>query len=216
MIDLITKLTERQFALHSELGRRKETLADMYLGALIVLQGSSNPDYLAQAAHSIRELMEKLPKIISVSMRECKNSITTVEMKDSWQSAIKKTSCHSIAGWGGEIDPDLRKFLQKAEIFFENFNNIYIPRPAQLQLFLRELDGVGRLQSAELEKQNIKIWNEIRDYFVNVAHHRIEVDNKEFYAQLALFEDFILDKLHPETIADFESIDMLIQEGEGK
>ena len=42
----------------------KYPLSQWYLGALYVLDNHYNPDRIAQAAHSLRELIEKLPIVI--------------------------------------------------------------------------------------------------------------------------------------------------------
>jgi hypothetical protein len=55
-------MSVQQLALYEALGERAEELARMYIGALIVLANPDNPDRLPQAAHSLRELMEKIPK----------------------------------------------------------------------------------------------------------------------------------------------------------
>ena len=48
--------------------RSKETekypLSQWYLGALYALDNHYNPDRIAQAAHSLRELIEKLPLVV--------------------------------------------------------------------------------------------------------------------------------------------------------
>jgi len=58
-------LSETQMQMWRSLSQIKPTLANMYLGALRAIpmsRGGRNPEALVQAAHSIRELMEKLPQ----------------------------------------------------------------------------------------------------------------------------------------------------------
>ena len=42
----------------------KYALADWYFGAIAALQNTFNPDRVAQAAHSLRELLEKIPRAL--------------------------------------------------------------------------------------------------------------------------------------------------------
>ena len=42
----------------------KYALADWYFGAIAALQNNFNPDRIAQAAHSLRELLEKIPRAL--------------------------------------------------------------------------------------------------------------------------------------------------------
>ena len=51
--------------------KTKETdeypLGDWYFGAICALQNKYNPDRIAQAAQSLRELLEKLPRVVRES-----------------------------------------------------------------------------------------------------------------------------------------------------
>ncbi len=53
-------------------------IADWYLGALHALANRSNPDRIAQAAHSLRELLEKIPRILATEQF----SVTGGELRD--------------------------------------------------------------------------------------------------------------------------------------
>ena len=79
-------------------------IADWYLGALYALAHQSNPDRIAQAAHSLRELLEKIPRIfeteqISVTGGALKNLRTAIQInltnlkngdyKDGWIKQLK-------------------------------------------------------------------------------------------------------------------------------
>ena len=56
-------LSREQRRLHDALCEQGEELGAMYLGGLQVLQDTANPDRVAQSAHSIRELMEKIVEL---------------------------------------------------------------------------------------------------------------------------------------------------------
>jgi hypothetical protein len=56
-------LPEQQLALYKALLRKHDVLAQMYYGAIKVLTDIDNPERYALAAHDMRELMEKLPKL---------------------------------------------------------------------------------------------------------------------------------------------------------
>ena len=58
----LLQLSAQQRALYEALAEQDKRLAGIYLGSLLVLSQLENPDSLALAAHSLRELMEKLPK----------------------------------------------------------------------------------------------------------------------------------------------------------
>ena len=48
--------------------REKYRLYDWYGGAVAALTSESNPDGIAQAAHSMRELLEKLPRALETEV----------------------------------------------------------------------------------------------------------------------------------------------------
>ena len=58
--------TDRQRALVRAMDRRCPQVTPLYRGALAALRDVSNPDRLAQAAHSMREAVEKLPAFLGV------------------------------------------------------------------------------------------------------------------------------------------------------
>ena len=43
----------------------KYPLSQWYLGTLYAMDNPNNPDRLSQAAHSLREIIEKLPRVIT-------------------------------------------------------------------------------------------------------------------------------------------------------
>ena len=68
------ELSGSQRALQNALARRSAVLETMYIGGLTVLRDEANPDRFALCAHSLRELIEKLPEHFSVPQ----------EMSDKW------------------------------------------------------------------------------------------------------------------------------------
>ncbi len=61
-------LNGRQRAVEAALARKSAELVTFYVGALSAVAYEANPDRLAQAAHGMRELMEKFPKYVDVAI----------------------------------------------------------------------------------------------------------------------------------------------------
>ena len=60
-----------QRTVHEALARQDSRLADMYFGAIFALAHPENPEARVHATHSLRELMEKLPRYNhALSMRD--------------------------------------------------------------------------------------------------------------------------------------------------
>ncbi len=64
--DQLTELRQTQHAMITVLLDKDEALAKMYHGAIKARSFVDNPEYLAQASHSIRELIDNLPKYFDV------------------------------------------------------------------------------------------------------------------------------------------------------
>ena len=81
---------------------------------------------------------------------------------------------------------------------------------------IRELDVSGIVLPHELELLNASYLNSIRDFFVNVAHHRKKPSEftDHFDIWLRQLELFVLDRTKPRTFDDIKVIDKIIHEGE--
>ncbi len=189
----------------------------MYLGVLMALNHADNPDHLAQSAHSVRELMEKVPAFLDVQMRAHQESLGSKarELEDRWQTTIERSTCYDDGNWSGEIDQPLLNMLEALQRFFDWFGEHRPRRRIEVATILQRLNGSDHTLPAALEDLEIDRWMRIRDFFQAVAHHRKQVTQDEFERWLGALEMFLLDRLRPRTFADFDAIDDIIKEGEG-
>jgi hypothetical protein len=189
----------------------------MYFGALVALTHTENPDHLAQSAHSIRELLEKIPAFLDVQTRAHQESLGSKvrELEDSWQTATQRSASYDDGNWNGEIDRPLSKLLDKFQQFFDWFSEHRPRRRAEVAATLHRLDGSDHTLPTPLEELEIERWMRIRDFLQAVAHHRKQPTRDEFEGWLDALERFLLDRLDPRTFADFDTIDEIIEEGRG-
>jgi len=209
-------LTGRQRALVEALGDRTE-LITFYLGARRVLEDESNPDRLAQAAHSVRELLEKSPKYFDVPGPKGGSNLKS-EAKNldaAWARALKNSHCLDDGKWSGEIDGSLRKFLGKAKKFFEWLNDERPPRVEEARGFLRRTDRGPYPLPDRIESLRLQEWDEYREFFVAAAHHG-GVTAEDLDRWIASFEDFLLKQLAPPTFEDRGEIRRIVAEAEGR
>ena len=75
MSDFKLQLLPHQRALLKALETKDKALGSMYYGALKVMNDNGNPDRFALAAHSIRELMEKLPYYLELRLKATKETL---------------------------------------------------------------------------------------------------------------------------------------------
>ncbi len=189
----------------------------MYLGAVMALSHTDNPDYLAQSAHSVRELMEKIPAFLDVQTRAHQESLGSKvrELEDRWQTTIARSECYDDGGWSGEIDRHLLKLLETLQRLFDWLSEHRPRRRIEAARILQRLDGSDHTLPAALEDLEVDRWMTIRDFFVSISHHGQQATQDEFERRLDALERFLLDRLRPRTFADFDAIDDIIKEGEG-
>lgn len=101
----VITLESQTLELLDALRKESQELADMLEGAWVVLGSSNNPDMLAQAAHSIRELIEKAPyKIPSVPIRATEPKSTVEGESRNDQAGLMM---RTLAGKHGQISEQL-------------------------------------------------------------------------------------------------------------
>ena len=202
------RLSRKQEELRDALARVDPRLGPIYAGGLRVLEDDSNPDRLAQSAHSMRELMEKIEqeRLPPVEVR-------VGQIRDQFLSGREQSRCHSEeSGWAGEIDPQLSSLLGRLDAFFDWFAEV---RPQRRELFesmLGKLDRSGLALPPPLVGRTWKKWKAIRGFFVRVSHHGTDTDLDTLRRKIADLETFLSDRLLPRTSAELDEIDAIIEE----
>ena len=104
-------LVGQQLAFYRALAEQDERVAGWYLGARITLLNIENPERLQQAAHSLRELIDKLDPVLGLPAQAEVGRLgdTFDAMRTKWEEAKRKSTCHTDAGWSGEIDEAARR-----------------------------------------------------------------------------------------------------------
>ena len=138
-------LSGQQRALYEALVKKDQRLANMYLGSLLVLNHTHNPEHLAHASHSLRELMEKLPMYLDMPVP---TQLPTLKVKvqqlsQVWDHTHRNSTCRGNPGWQGSIDKPLLKLLTKMEEFFGWFATERPTRKQRTSKILRNLDPIG-------------------------------------------------------------------------
>jgi hypothetical protein len=217
-IDLEINISGQQKTLYRALNERSPELAVMYMGAVLIYQSERNPDKYALAAHGIREMLEKLPKYANVSMQAHSESLGSKvqNLATKWNKTVNNTVCYKDNHWSGDIDGHVERMLSEFVGFFEWMNEHKPRRVEEAGDLLRNLDCSGRMLPKPLEKRNIDTWQDIRNFFIGVAHHRSSYSADDFAAWIDTLERFLLDMFVPRTFADLDTIDAIIMEGESR
>ena len=130
--------------------RRKETdkfpLGDWYLGALYALENKYNPDRIAQAAQSLRELLEKLPRVVRES--DVVRSLGFADMRRGIYNRWIKDKERYDGKWKNKkIDTQLDKTLRKIDRYLEL--NQMPTRKEQIQSAIGQIDPMADLFDPE-------------------------------------------------------------------
>lgn len=211
------ELSGTQTAFLEALSQKDGRLAEMYLGALIVLEDQNNPDKLAQACHSLRELMEKIPRwyeAVPAAEQLPTLGVKVRELATAWERMLRNSVNKSSGGWAGNIDKSLEKFLRGLEEFFDWFKKNKPMRGHRAAGLLRKLDPMGLPLPKKIEELRVKEWSECREYFENVAHHNISASLEEIGGWLRFLEGFLLDLVRPRTFEKHDRFDAIIKRGE--
>lgn len=209
-------LSREQQRLHRALCERDEQLGAMYLGGLQVLREPANPDRVAQSAHSMRELMEKigeseLPTGEGSSTRNMKDEV--FKLRGAFAKAKRNSEGYSESGgWAGPFDGHLYRFLKKLSDFFDWVDSDRPSRRSQFQRTLVHLDPSGRVLAKPLRDRRYRAWREIRDFFQHTSHHRAYPGLDEFRRRIGELEVFLASMLVPRTFDDLDAIDALLKE----
>jgi hypothetical protein len=189
----------------------------MYRGALQAAADLGNPDRFAQAAHSLRELMEKLPRDLDTPEETGIPTLTDKvrQLQRGWAGVMNHASWPGNPPWQGEINDPMKAFLRKTEEFFDWLETDRQTRNQQAARVLRGMDPMGMELPEPIERLRIREWRLCHEYFENISHHRQQVAADEFQSWLQALERFLLDRLRPRTFEDHAELDRIIAEGEG-
>ena len=204
--------TDRQQAVLEALQSKqtdKYPLSDWYLGALYALDNPYNPDRIAQAAHSLRELLEKLPWVVHGTDVQA-NTSHFHNMRSNINNLISRSKKRCPEGWkGGQIDKNLAKALIEVEKYLEL--NKKPNRRERIQQAIATIDPmVDRLDSEIQEakrKQLFNLWDRLESF----THHSSNTDIVEFSNCLKELENTIFDLLAPITAQDQEEIQTILK-----
>jgi hypothetical protein len=187
----------------------------MYLGALLALEQTGNPENIVHAAHSLRELMEKLPKYRDLPVKQQPRlREKTMQLSQDWREVLDNHQSHESNSWNGTINNSLRKFLQSTHNFFEWFKDQHRTRKEQAAILLRGLDPLRLPLPGPIEDLRIQEWYNYVEYLQGVSHHGNAAILEEFCSWLGAIEKFLLDHLCPRTFEDQKEIKEIIEAGE--
>jgi hypothetical protein len=207
------RLTDRQFVLEGAFRERSPNLADMFLGAVVVLTQEANPERWVHAAHSVREIMQKIYDVFEPTIKFAKEAPTLGTKVDvliqRWNRRVLDVNEGAVIS--GYLASFLRDFAEFVEWKVES-------RPAQkarAAQALTALDPSRTKLPPSIQEARVEEWYLCLNFFVEVLHHKREWTHDEFYQWLEYFEQLMVTHLRPQTYETHAIIDDLIARAEG-
>ena len=208
--------TETSRTLHRRLARMDSStsgggrrLAGMYLGAKMVRRQEDNPERFAQAAHSIRDLIDELPKRFpQVPIFDYPDLISRVRKLVEEFGAYHGSAPEKRDHFRRRFELAMRQFAQDME-------GVLATRREQAEALINSMDPSGRSLPPPIADQRTEEWRGYRAYFVKVCHHG-GASPEEFDQTLDSFETFLVDRLGLRAFRSQATLQALISEGEGR
>lgn len=188
---------------------QKYPLADCYLGAIYAARNIYNPDRHSQAAQSLRELLEKLPRVFfETEIHGSKPDFPG--MRNSLYSRLSSDKRRYDGAWKGKkIDAGLDKTIRNMDRYLEL--NQMPTRKEQIHSVMNKLDPMHGVLDQGIKLDKSERFHNLWKIFEGLAHHRKVVDDNFFWKQLSLVEHLIIDLLAPITAQDQGAIKKVLE-----
>ncbi len=186
-------------------------MANWYEGALWARQDTNNPDRLPQAAHSLRDLLQELPKVLLNAP-----VIARIDSKSARKKIRERLKAdhkqYPECNWeDAEITPEFARTLDMLIEYIEA--NEQPTRAEQLANALKSVDPMFGVVGPDIVKRKTKhyiaVWHKVQA----VAHHGRTVDDAGFDALLDEVNDLILGLVAPVAVEDQKEILHILKAG---
>ena len=184
-------------------------LHDWYLGALYALDNEHNPDRIAQAAHSLRELIEKLPRVVQGINVQGKSHGGFKQMRQNLHNRFSKDKARYKEVWTGKvIDDHLSKTLSDVGEYLEH--NKQPNRKKQIQTAFATMDPMADYLGSNIQEKKGEKLHDLWIKFEGFVHHGKAPDTDEFKDCLESLESIVFDLLAPITAQDQSEIKSIL------
>lgn len=184
-------------------------LSQWYHGALYTLDDEHNPDRLAQAAQSLRELLEKIPRVI-IGIGVQANTSGLSEVRRGIYERILKDKKHYAEGWkGNTINSHFDKTLRKIEDYLDR--NQQPTRKEQLQRAVATVDPMNRRFHGAIQDRKSDEFHALWKQLERFAHHS-NSNVEEFKECLVKLENTLFDLLAPVTAENQTQIQNILRD----
>jgi len=180
-------------------------LGSYYFGAVTVLSDTSNPEAPYQAAHSLRELMEKLPKYRDVDVAGGVGQLKVVAQRvQAWWLDRKAQGLRCLKGACEVEGGDLVSVLDELDSVLVGS----MTRSQEAEAALRSFDPAG----ADVDSRTLKDWRRLRGKLSDLSHHSDTVPPESVHVLLVQFGSLFLSLASPTPSDDLSLLDDIMRE----
>ncbi len=158
------------------LRRKDRYLGDLYIGIWEALSSHQNPDRLSQAAHSAREFVMTLPRVLNVSPNSKRNDVYKL--------------VGELLVEGDALGSDEAQLRDSVQRIVDEYKSSQKPHRERLAELIRSLDP-ARVNQTDVTSQAIGYLFKLYNYFVDVAHHRTRCTPEELAEELFALDDVL-------------------------
>ena len=185
-------------------------LSHWYLGALSAWRNRQNPDRLSQAAQSLRELMEKLPRVVRESDIQQVDNYDFRGKRQSLSARLQRDKGRYAEGWQGyPIDAHLAGTLGELDTYL--IRSQMPSRREQVQMAVATIDPLASQMDIAIRDRKrdeiFSLWRQMEAF----AHHNAS-DTDAFDGCVRVLEGTILDLLAPITAANQQEMQAILRD----
>ena len=180
---------------------------DWYLGAIHALGALDNPDRLSHAANSLREILEKIPRVLPGVAGFQAHSVLS-GMRDKIRKRYEQDKAHYGESWSGAINSSLAQTLRLIGEYLD-----LSKRSKNKETIVSVWDIYGPPASQDTLGEIHKIHHNLCKDLEGYKHHQI-TDADKFYLLVEHFESLIILLMKHTTAKDHYEIRKILEKSQ--
>ena len=190
-----------------------EELAAWYSGGKRTLADPKNPDGLAQAAVSLRDVLDKIPRAVGLgapSLRQLDRDHW--EVRNRLDQARNRSGAYVAGAWVGTINTMVASLLEAVEGLDRTLAERSKPHQERRRQAAAVITGLPA-ETADLQTLLLQ-WRDSWNYFNKVAHHA-STERHDFEQRVDEMDAMLELLLQAPAFPEFDTLDSIIARGEG-